>query len=612
MLQRSHENITFWPVFHGQLEFAATVRAGLLDAPPALVAVELPGTWREPVLQAVNRLPFLSLVLGEEEPGEEGAPFLAVEPTDPFMEALRTAHELGSAVELIDLDVARYPRVPEPLPDSYALGRIGYEPFLEAWYANAPRPRYPQDDTRETMMAHALQRLAAALEGRPVACVLGAAHLPGVLERLRSPQPRPLARARPRKLAVCNWSLRSSMEFTSEPPFLAAAYEHWRSARGGPGAPPPVERERESERLLRAAARGHEARYHEELSPRLLRRLGGFAQKYARIDGRVVPDLFHLVTAARGFVDDDFAFEVWERGSHYPWQDGSGLLPTLELDERFATLEGRRMTLHRTLRRRRPRLREFSHKKRLRELYAGRWKSQWSGRLICSHPPEDLVIEEYGRYLRHKAGGLLSAGRTRVEPFSVSLRDGVDVRETLRNWYEGRLYVREEQPLRGKVGSVVVIFDGDGPGDGEAGERYPWLVTWLGEHSQESDMAFYATPAGENLVGPGISRCEYGGFVMSFPPRRLLDVWEDPYFAAARNKPERLLLAGLDYAEERYVLYVARRPPRSWFHGLAGRLGKKLIYLPLGQLNPGMLKRIRTFHVLDSHHVREYADQYIR
>ncbi len=634
MVLRRFERITFLPVFHARMEFAVEVRRALLADPPDVVAVELPGTWREPVLQAVNRLPFLSLVLGEE--GDEAQSFLAVEGFDPIMEALRTARERGLASELIDLDGAEYPRVAEPLPDSSALPRLGYDAFLDVYYAHAARPHLPQDAARETMMAHALQQLAAAAPARRIACVLGAHHLPGVLERLATPQPRPLGRARPRALRLYNWSVRSSAEFLSEPPFLAAAYEHWRTqAAGAAGgapetpetAPPratPPEREAEAEHLLHEAARAYAERSEAAVTLRQLRQVGTFARKYAIVDGLVAPDLFHLVTAARGMVDDEYAFEVWDRGSHYPWQDGSRLLPTLELDERFATVEGRRLTLRRTLRRRRPQLREFSRKKRLREQFSGRWKSQWSGRMICSHPPEDLVIEDYGRYLRHKAHALLSAERTRVEPFQASLKDGVDVRETLRNWHEGKLYVREVLALRGRVGSVVVIFDADRPGASERGEepadgaadgaaeRYPWRVTWLGEHSQESDMAFYATAAGEQLVGPGISRCEYGGFVMSFPPRRMMDVWGDPFFDVARDKAERLLLAGLDYAEERLVLYVAERPPRSGFRSIAERMGKQLVYLPLGQLNPATLKKIRGFHVLDGHHVREYADQYIR
>ncbi len=46
--------------------------------------------------------------------------------------------------------------------------------------------------------------------------------------------------------------------------------------------------------------------------------------------------------------------------------------------------------------------------------------------------------------------------------------------------------------------------------DKEYKEHYPWRTTWIGEHAQESDMAFYATDLRDNVVGPGISRCEYG------------------------------------------------------------------------------------------------------
>ena len=56
---------------------------------------------------------------------------------------------------------------------------------------------------------------------------------------------------------------------------------------------------------------------------------------------------------------------------------------------------------------------------------------------------------------------------------------------------------------------------------------------------------------------------------------------------------------------------VAERAPRSWFHSIAGRMGKKLVYLPLGQLSPNTLKSIRSFHVLDGHHVRDIAKDYI-
>ena len=61
-------------------------------------------------------------------------------------------------------------------------------------------------------------------------------------------------------------------------------------------------------------------------------------------------------------------------------------------------------------------------------------------------------------------------------------------------------------------------------------------------------MAFYSTPAGQVMDGPGISRYQYGGgFMLTSPPMRVYDIWRDPFFDVARNKPERLLMAALDY-----------------------------------------------------------------
>jgi hypothetical protein len=193
-----------------------------------------------------------------------------------------------------------------------------------------------------------------------------------------------------------------------------------------------------------------------------------------------------------------------------------------------------------------------------------------------------------------------------VEPFTSSLLDGIDVRETLRNWHEERLYVRETRRVRGGVGAVVVIFDPD-----PEGGRYPYRMTWHGEHDQESDMAFYATPLGGQIVGPGISRCEYGGFVMTYPPRRRGDVWKDPVYRVLSSRPEVLLMAGLDYSLEPYVVYVAAQPPRSWFHTLAGRMGMKILYIPIGQFSSRTLKKLRVLHVLSGYDKRTLAKDYI-
>jgi hypothetical protein len=113
------------------------------------------------------------------------------------------------------------------------------------------------------------------------------------------------------------------------------------------------------------------------------------------------------------------------------------------------------------------------------------------------------------------------------------------------------------------------------------------------------------------MVGPGIGRAEYGGLLMTLPPRRMYDVWHDPDYQFAESKPERLLMAALDYSVERYVVYVAAKPPRTIFRSIAAHLGRKIIYIPLGQLSPTQVKKLRVVHVLDSYQRRETAKDYL-
>jgi len=147
--------------------------------------------------------------------------------------------------------------------------------------------------------------------------------------------------------------------------------------------------------------------------------------------------------------------------------------------------------------------------------------------------------------------------------------------------------------------------------NGHRDDRYDYLTTWLGEHQNESDMAFYSTDPWDRLVGPGIGRAEYGGFLMTLPPRRMFDVWSDPDYEFAETKSERLLLAGIDYSVERLVVYVAHKPPRSVFRSIAARMGHRILYIPIGQLSPTKLKKLRVVHVLDSHARRDEAKGYV-
>jgi hypothetical protein len=319
----------------------------------------------------------------------------------------------------------------------------------------------------------------------------------------------------------------------------------------------------------------------------------------------LLPDLFQLLAAARGCVDDNFAYAFCRLATSYPWQKESSDLATISISPEELWGASRRIRF-RPRQRRTKGLSQLGLLRRKREQRPGQWLEGFDDPSICSWPAEDLAIEEYGRFLKRKGCLQLSEELSRTEKFTSSLLDGIDLRETLRTIHEGEIYVREQQRITGGVGCLVVIFDED-----HRSQKYPCCMTWLGEHEQESDMAFYATDPAENIVGPGICRCEYGGFMLSYPPRRVLDVWQDPDYRGALSRSEVLLLAALDYSIEKHVVYVAPRPPRSIFKQIAARRDRRIVYIPLGSLSPHKLKKLRILHILSGKDKREIAGEYI-
>ncbi|MDQ7827149.1 MAG: hypothetical protein RDV48_30405 [Candidatus Eremiobacteraeota bacterium] len=385
--------------------------------------------------------------------------------------------------------------------------------------------------------------------------------------------------------------------------YKALSEEHWKEG----SAVPLWDRQRLLLALVRKAARFYKENTGEEIKQWQIRTMAKYARNYALVSGMLIADFYQLIMAARGVADDNFAYEVWDLGSYYPWIDRNSPYETARITAEEMWLGAKKFTIRRRYPRLRERLVEVPVKRRKKEEKPGEWTKNFNDMHMCSYPPEDLIIEGYGTYLKKKALAILSEEKARVEPFTNSLLDGIDVRETIRNWHhEKKIFVREFRRGGGGAGSVVVIYDED-----REDRRFPWKMTWLGEHNQESDMAFYATPLTAKIVGPGIARCEYGGFMLTSPPLRLYDVWTDPFYREARKKSEVLLMAAIEYSVERHVVYVAAEPPRSWFRTFASRLDRKIVYIPIGQLSPVSLKKLRVFHVLSGRQVRKIAKDYV-
>jgi len=589
---------TYLPVAPGRLEFAIEVRQAILRDRPQVVALELPVTLQPHYLRAVARLPEISVIFYPDETEEDRAVYVPVEPADPFVEAIRTANETGADVVFADPDSGERPHLKDAYPDPYAIRHIGLGKYIEAYRV------YPQPRSDE--IARHADGIAWKLQGcDPLARVLVVVSLnllDPVLDSMEQPQAQPMSRTRREGIQVVNPHPECLAEITVEYPYLQYRYEQFRRLMADANL---TDRRHAQLAVFREAEKGYETNTGERIAHWQRRLLARYGRNLALADQALIAGLFDLTVAARSIVDDNYAWEVWETAGRYPPQKTASDLVTVKISGEEVWLDTKRIRLRRRLPSAKRRLRQVGLKPRKKEKFPGEWATQLDGNSICSYPPEDLVIEDYGRFLKKKGKSILSEERARTEPYTTSLLDGIDLRETIRNWHAGKIYVREFQKIAGEVGSVIVIFDED------RDDRYPYMTTWLGEHQNESDMAFYSTLPFDHLVGPGIGRGEYGGFLMSLPARRMFDVWQDPDYGFAETKPERLLLAGLDYSLERFVVYVAAKPPRSVFRGIAARMGRTVIYVPIGQLSPVALKKIRVVHVLDGYDKRRVAKEYL-
>ena len=589
---------TYFPVVPGRMEFALELRRTILRDRPQVVALELPTTLQQAYLRAVDRLPEISVIFYPDDEEEDRAIYVPVEPADPFVEAIRSARDIGAEIVFADPDSGERPHLRDAYPDPYSIRHIGLERYIEA-YRVYPQPRSDEIAAHAGGIAWKLQ--GADPEAR-VLVVISLNLLDPVLDAMQEPQAQPMARVHREGVQVLNPHPASLAEITIEYPYLQHRYEQFRQTMTEETS---IDRRHVQLALYREAEKNYEQNTGETLQHWQRRLLARYTRNLAVADHALSAGIFDLTVAARSVVDDNFGWEVWEVAGRYPPQKEASDVMTVAISGEEVWLDTKKIRLRRRLPSQKRRLRPVGLKPRKKEKIPGEWASQLDGSAICSYPPEDLVIEDYGRFLKKKGKSILSEERARTEPFTTSLLDGIDLRETIRNWHEGRIYVRQFQKIHGEVGAVIVIFDED------RDNRYPYMTTWLGENQNESDMAFYSTNPFDNMVGPGIGRGEYGGFMMSLPPRRMYDVWHDPDYEFAETKAERLLLAGLDYSLQRYVVYVAAKPPRSIFRSIASRTGRTIVYIPIGQLSPVALKKIRVVHVLDGYEKREIAKEYI-
>jgi hypothetical protein len=606
------------PIIHGSGDFAIRVREELLSRPYDCVAVPLPPSFQEDVEAAVDRLPAISVVVqvdaetGEDPAeGEPGFSYVPIDPCQGVIAALRTARGERIARAFIDLETPRFVAVTDVFPDPYALKKVSPERFAAAVLTTVPPPSDRQVVRRIRWMAARLRELES--EHRLILLVCSILDWPWIRDAYRRGLEPPEPESFFSPIQSFPVDPRTLTFVLGELPYITGLYERGRRELT-PDDNLSVDGVKEMVLDARERLRAQHPRVAQRITPQILSIYFRYVRNLSLMDCRLTPDLYTLVVAAKQTAGDDFALALAQTAREYPfiaaedeaWGEFENQRP-LRMGIRRAEvpiwgtgpmvsrLPGQSLSWRNLELRPQP----------LREEQT-RWRQRWDPFGMCSWPPEDDRIESFHRHVRDQARAIIGADLARTEKFTTSIRDGIDIRETLRNWHTGDLYVKVVPPSRGSIEIIVFLFDV--PADPE---RYTNRTTWYAEHPEESTLAFYATDPMKNLVGPGIAQAEYGGALFLFPPRAIPDVWADRRLDFAETLEERLLAAGFLHSRDRHVAVVSPKlPPASW-RRLARRFGRKIVHLPLKRFSGQLLERLRTFHILNGKTVRSYAADFI-
>lgn len=613
-------HVTALPVVHGSGDFAWEVRRRMLEEDYDCLAVPLPPSFQSLVCARTTELPVPSVVIQREDVGLEvrdwspegdsgqdpefSASYVPVDPCQPVIAAIRTALGEHKPVRFVDLETAPFQPHSLTLPDAWALKMVSLQQYAAAVLPFLTAPDDPQWKDRVRHMGRQLQELS--VDFRRILFVCSILDWPWIRQAFHDPQPDLPAGSAVLPVTAHAVPPESLYFLLGELPFVTSIYERARA-------------ELEDDRtlgvdgikeLLIAARTDYLREYRgraRRITPNLLGQILRYTRNLTLMDRCFTPQLPAVLTACKQIAGDGFAISVLEKARTWEHRPAAGLeplkmgigrgsLPDGTVLKLVSRLPGPPVTWTRLKLTPRP----DERKKR-------EWQQQWNPWGQCSWPPEDTIVENFRQAVFDRAREVIGADLVRTEKFSTSIRDGIDIRDTLRNWYRGEIHVRVIPPARGRLDTAVMLFDS--PADPR---QYPWRTTWFAEHRNESTLAFYATNFADEAVGPGICMATYGGAMFIFPPLMIPDVWSDGRLDFATTLEERLLGAACLHSTCPQIALVSSGPPGPAWRQLAKRFRKTLVWLPLARFSDSTIQQLRMVHVLNGKHVRSYAARFIR
>ena len=634
------KRITLLPVIHGSADVALVVRRMMLEKKFDCLAVPLPPSFQANVEQAIEWLPALSVVAEQTNPqisySQEWKPdsdfdsdfdadwdddsgddapwgntsYVPIDPCQPVIAALRIAAGERMRREFVDLEVDDFQSYSGMVPDAYALKHVDPERFAAAVLPTIPPLPHEQARQRVQHIAARLCLLESECENILMLC--GVHDWPWIREfyqRYVAGTDDPDAQfeaAESDGTVTYRPDPQTAMFMLGELPFITGLYERARSELEN-DENLAIDGVKELLITAREEYRKDFKNRSRRITPFTLSTILKYVRNLTLMDRRMTPGLYNLVIAAKQVAGDSYALHVAEQAREYPFERETPFeSATLGID-RWRLPNGD--MVHATNRLPGPPITWRSCELHPRPSRQDRekWEMQWNPYGQCSWPPEDKKIEDFRTHVAEKALQLLGIDLAKTEKFTTSIEDGIDIRETLRNWHTGDLYVKINPPTSGRLDCVVMLFDS--PADPR---EYPWRSTWFAEHQNESTLAFFASDFQKEMVGPGVAMGVYGGALFLFPPVAIPDIWHDPRLDFATTLEERILGAACLHSECSQIALLSALPPGAGWRKLAKRFGKKWVHVPLGGFSQSTIHQLRIVHVLNGHHVRSYAADFIR
>ncbi|HUG91786.1 MAG TPA: hypothetical protein VML55_13190 [Planctomycetaceae bacterium] len=621
--------LTVLPIIHGSGDFAVEVRRVMLSREFDGLAVPLPASFQEDVERAIGFLPGISAVVQHEarrfsvEPWSperdlldedddlememderRTASFVPIDPCQGVIAALRIAVGEHLPRHFIDLETERFEPLGAVLPDPYALKQTQADKFAAAVLPAIPRLPAGQPQDRVVMMARRLRELEERY--RSILFVCSIMDWPWIREAYNERVEPAAEDELVEETEILAVDPATTIFLLGELPFITGLYER---ARAELEYDENLSIDGIKELLLVARQRYEDdlKKRARPITPKLLSSYFQYVRNLALVERRMTPDLYTLVVAAQQIAGDQFAIHLLETAREYP---DTGELPfqTLKMGiDEARWPDGDVLAMKSRLPGQVRQWRSCELKPLPPKLQQQKWAHGWNPFGQCSWPPEDTSIERFRTHVKDTAMALLGNDLARVEKFTTSLKDGLDIRETLRNWHTGDLFVKVFPPARGSLDCVVMLFDS--PADPR---EYPWRITWHAEHHDESTLALFASDFRQQIVGPGIALATYGGALFLFPPRPVPDVWRDRRFDFCDTLEERLLAAACYHTQEKHVALLSHAPPGPGWRRLAKKYDVRLVHVPLSRFSQATIQQLRMFHVLNGKQVRSFAAHFIR